>query len=633
MADIKVPSWFDAEAYLTNKLEQLQVTDPDGKENGDTAWDADSLAKAMEDSGYTGEEGAYQHFLDWGMAENISPNEAFDVDAYLAAKAAQLNETNFEGKHWTAASVMDAIIANGMSSAWEHYQLYGSQEGIATSANFDSEAYFVAKVAQMNATEEQGRNNWSVDEVKAIFAEQGLTALEHYYLYGQDEKVAAYGQEVGVDFQHPDIDMSLADDFDSYNKAQEYPLIDALAAQADGSLAVNYTLKDADTDSVDAGDITVAQQAALKDFIAGATNGKDYADATITYRLDDTVANIDNVAGAILQGSNGYDITDSVANIAAGTKVTLENADAVTATVSGDVSVGYSAAAIENLGHIDQYDTAGLASDKVANITIDASAQAKAVTIDLSVLKSSEKVTLSATGGDGNDYLKGDATGNTLVGGKGADWLVGGEGNDIIFAGAKTSQNADKVYAEGADTIADNAINTDFVKIFFGPETDSNWIAADVQKSFFQGHNIVEGREGDDILVASSGKDLFLFQTGGGGSTGKTEELSFAELGKDTIHNFEVGQDVLFIMDQSENGDGDSPVGINHKFSAGWDTSKFENIDLQWNNNDYTAATITVKSAVTVDNEGTDLVIELVGIQGANSETSIEDFFGAALSA
>ncbi len=41
-------------------------------------------------------------------------------------------------------------------------------------------------------------------------------------------------------------------------------------------------------------------------------------------------------------------------------------------------------------------------------------------------------------------------------------------------------------------------------------------------------------------------------------------------MGKDTIHNFTVGEDVLFIMDQSENGVGNTPTVINHKFSAGW---------------------------------------------------------------
>ena len=93
----------------------------------------------------------------------------------------------------------------------------------------------------------------------------------------------------------------------------------------------------------------------MKDFVAGATNGTDYANAAINYHLDDTVANIANVAGSILQNSgNGYDLTDSVANIAADTTSTVAKAaeNGVTATVSGDISVSYTAAAFENMKDI-----------------------------------------------------------------------------------------------------------------------------------------------------------------------------------------------------------------------------------------------------------------------------------------
>ena len=157
----------------------------------------------------------------------------------------------------------------------------------------------------------------------------------------------------------------------------------------------------------------------MKDFVAGATNGTDYANAAINYHLDDTVANIANVAGSILQNSgNGYDLTDSVANIAADTTSTVAKAaeNGVTATVSGDISVSYTAAAFENMKDIDSYDTTELAFDKVANITIDASAQTKDVTIKLSDIKSGDPITLSATGGTGNYFLQGDDTANTLVG-------------------------------------------------------------------------------------------------------------------------------------------------------------------------------------------------------------------------
>lgn len=256
------PTWFDADFYLKGKLDQLDAVDPKGKLNDGKAWSTvNDVKAALEAAGYKGDEGLYQHFVDHGMDENISPMEGFDVMFYLQSKADALNAVKYEGKEWDAASVMDAFKAAGIESAWEHYQMFGSSEGIATSADFDSAAYFVAKVKQLNDTAYEGRSNWTVDEVKAAFAEQGLTALEHYQLYGKDEKIDTYG-----DFTTAAIE----DDgtFDIYTGVKIYATLeDALQAQASGKLAENYTIKS----YTDAGDVTVAQQAGIADLLAGAT--------------------------------------------------------------------------------------------------------------------------------------------------------------------------------------------------------------------------------------------------------------------------------------------------------------------------------------------------------------------------
>lgn len=44
------------------------------------------MAQAFANEGYEGEDGAYQHFLDYGMSEDVSPNALFDVDAYYSNK-------------------------------------------------------------------------------------------------------------------------------------------------------------------------------------------------------------------------------------------------------------------------------------------------------------------------------------------------------------------------------------------------------------------------------------------------------------------------------------------------------------------------------------------------------------------
>lgn len=113
------------------------------------------------------------------MDENVSPNALFNVSEYLAAKAEQLNAMSFEGKNWSAASVYDAIKAAGMN-VWEHYEQFGSKEGINPSNSFNAESYIAAKTKLMNETQEGGRANWTIAEVKAAFEENGLSALDHY---------------------------------------------------------------------------------------------------------------------------------------------------------------------------------------------------------------------------------------------------------------------------------------------------------------------------------------------------------------------------------------------------------------------------------------------------------------------
>ena len=50
--------------------------------------------------------------------------------------------------------------------------------------------------------------------------------------------------------------------------------------------------------------------------------------------------------------------------------------------------------------------------------------------------------------------------------------------------------------------------------------------------------NILEGREGDDILVASIVKDVFFYQTNNTNDT-NVLKFTFKQLDYDTIHSFE----------------------------------------------------------------------------------------------
>ena len=73
------PSWFSAEAYLTNKLATLPSS------YGITT--LPQLMVAFEKAGFAGADGAYKHFQMFGDAEGISPNAYFNATQYMQAKA------------------------------------------------------------------------------------------------------------------------------------------------------------------------------------------------------------------------------------------------------------------------------------------------------------------------------------------------------------------------------------------------------------------------------------------------------------------------------------------------------------------------------------------------------------------
>lgn len=284
------PTWFVAKDYLANKLAQLQATEPEGN------WNVYSMAQAFANSGYEGEEGAYQHFLDFGMNEEVSPNALFDVDAYYANKLDALKSDPKTATEWadkTVADVKDAFAANGLS-AWEHYQQFGTAEGINPSADFDTMKYLQAKTDAMNAV--GGDKVWTVADIADAFAENGLSAIQHYELYG---KSGAEGEVA-----------------EGYNPAPVVTLTfaDALAAE---TLPAEYFLADgaASLEGVAVADLEAAQAKAQSIF-DGALNKADL-EYSVAYTLEDTLANIMGADAAVLEG-HAYTLTDGAADLGDG---------------------------------------------------------------------------------------------------------------------------------------------------------------------------------------------------------------------------------------------------------------------------------------------------------------------------
>lgn len=189
---IETPSWFDADAYYVNKAIQLKAVDHDKYES----WNAGTVKDYFISNGID----PYQHFVDYGKAENVAPNSYFDANFYLRAKADWLNNyenedgsLGFDGKDdWTAADVQKAFSDAGLT-AWEHYLQFGTDEGVNPNETLDVQAYYEAKAAQLNETEYQDRTDWTADDVKEAFKEAGITAAQHAAAYAKAEEITVPG--------------------------------------------------------------------------------------------------------------------------------------------------------------------------------------------------------------------------------------------------------------------------------------------------------------------------------------------------------------------------------------------------------------------------------------------------------
>jgi len=160
-------AFFDESFYLNSKLAQLQA-------NGETQYaTAADVKAALLAHGFTAE----SHYAQYGLVERTSPNEWFNTNEYLLAKAAQLNAAQGVST-WTADSVAAAFAAAGYTDAYQHFIDWGWKEGVNPSNAFDLSTYLELKAAQSNLT---------VDELIAALEAAGLDPISHYEEWGQYE--------------------------------------------------------------------------------------------------------------------------------------------------------------------------------------------------------------------------------------------------------------------------------------------------------------------------------------------------------------------------------------------------------------------------------------------------------------
>ena len=126
-------------------------------------------------------------------------------------------------------------------------------------------------------------------------------------------------------------------------------------------------------------------------------------------------------------------------------------------------------------------------------------------------------------GGNGDDYIDGQAGDDVISGGSGADTLIGGAGNDMIGGG----QGADEIFGGAGDDKVEASGGNDV--IYGGAGNDDLWAS--------EGDDLVYGGLGDDSIDGGHGVDTLYGDEG-------NDEISGGSSG-DTLYGGE-GEDVIY---------------------------------------------------------------------------------------
>lgn len=485
--------WFDPTVYMQNKLAQMQATDP--------AYTMSDLVAAFAAAGFVGEEGYFNHFMQFGAAEEVAPNAYFNANEYYAAKAAQFYGEAFTGSELQIAQVKTLINKEGMN-AWTHYQQFGSAEGVNPSNAFDAADYCAAKADAMNAAglKDAAGNDWTADSIKTAIDQAGMSVLEHYLTYagtGEGEVASGATYPVADDDQvvvpNPGVNILVSESETSYNGTagdDSFYMLDTAELQAyhtlDGGEG-NDTLFLSDQEV--AGTIKNIENLVVADVTGDKTY--DLNTFSTSFTLDGGSATVKNVTSQKLIADGATSLTVNMAAGQTSVDLTSQNRSADQSVVlSGDSLTSVKLAVDEGAKKV-----AFTGSDaKVTDLAITAAvsdAEDDAAAVDVDGLAELTNITVAGAGAveltvdAAKDALKTvnatDNTGGVTVNLSEADKaaFTGGAGDDTLTVNGSTVAHT---LGAGDDTVVVN---------------DTNLAALD--KGFS-----VDGGDGVDTLVMSA---------------------------------------------------------------------------------------------------------------------------------
>ena len=494
------PKWFDANAYMQNKLAQLKAQEPDA------GWTLDKLYDAFREGGFVGAEGQYEHFVKFGAAEEVAPNAYFNADEYYAAKAHEYYGDKFDGSEVQIATVKAMIKDAGMN-AWTHYQQFGSAEGVNPSNAFDASAYCAAKAETMNNAGQKAPDGteWTAEKIADAIADAGMSVLEHYLTYagtGEGEVASGATYPVADDDQVvvPNLGVKIAVDNDgsSYNGTAGD---DSFYVKVGNTLQAYHTLDGGEgNDTLFLGNQEqVGTIKNIENLVARGGNGNEYdlSAFSTSFTLEKANGNVtvDNVTDQKLVVSSTSATSTLTVNMAAGqasVDLTSQNRSAAQSfELTGNSLTSVKLAVDEGTQTVDFAGSAAKVTDLAVTATVSEVKNDKAI-VDATELDELANVTVAGAGAvnllvdGGNAALKTvDATANT-----GGVEAVLTALTGVAFAGGA---GADKLTVNGSTVAHDLGAGDDTVVV-------SDTLFAKLAKGFS-----VDGGEGTDTLSMVSG--------------------------------------------------------------------------------------------------------------------------------
>jgi S-layer protein len=244
----------------------------------------------------------------------------------------------------------------------------------------------------------------------------------------------------------------------------------------------------------------------------------------------------------------------------------------------------------------------------------------------------SSTVVTKAAGGDGADYIQVQSTGTTTY--VAADGSAGKYGS-VVWAGSQTTGSTvttgswtGTLYSESSDTItSSNVIHPTFVTLMAGSLVNANGAG-----KIFADANIVAPMYGQGaILVASTAKDVFLFQTENTTANDSTTAKGVAA-GGSIVQNFKVGTDVIAVTNYQGYGDnlfvGTAAAASSINAVTASEALLASSNGWSWalDAGSTTAGVLTYVGAIGASTPtSANMTIRLVGIQG--TITSVDSFF------